>query len=217
MENTINSYDKFDEYHTNIANQGTLWTPGANRGIPKKALKITHLLAILSRLQSKQPPSKWSNSIGAPRTSPWIGMSWPKLRRAYPWISYLCWGNTRWKDQGQEGGWRKQEQDYITKEDVSSPTVSAELAMLICMINTLEDQDIAVINFPNAFVQTVIEDEEHHVVVHIRGPLGDILVSIAPDVYDPYMSTNKAGKKVPLKRKKFYWRIILLWSNIYYH
>ncbi len=35
-------------------------------------------------------------------------------------------------------------------------------------------------------------------VVSIREPLIDILVSIAPDVYGPYMSTNKAGQKVLL-------------------
>jgi hypothetical protein len=41
-------------------------------------------------------------------------------------------------------------------------------------------------------------DEEHHVIVYIRGPLVDILVSIASDVYGPFMSTNKAGPKVLL-------------------
>ncbi len=35
-------------------------------------------------------------------------------------------------------------------------------------------------------------------IVSIRGPLVDILVSIAPDVYGPYVSTNKAGQKVLL-------------------
>jgi hypothetical protein len=44
------------------------------------------------------------------------------------------------------------QQDYITKEDVNSPTVSAEAVMLTCVINALEDQDIAVIDIPNAFV-----------------------------------------------------------------
>ncbi len=33
---------------------------------------------------------------------------------------------------------------------------------------------------------------------HIRGPLVDILVSIAPDVYGPYVSTTKTGQKVLL-------------------
>jgi hypothetical protein len=63
---------------------------------------------------------------------------------------------------------------------------------------TLEDQDVAVIDIPNSFVQTDVKDEEHHVAVRIRGSLVDILVSIAPDVYSPYVSTNKAGQKVLL-------------------
>jgi hypothetical protein len=70
--------------------------------------------------------------------------------------------------------------------------------MLTCLINALKDQDIAVIDIPNAFVQTAIKDGEHRVIVCIRGPLVDILVSIALDVYGPYMSTNKAGQKVLL-------------------
>ena len=53
--------------------------------------------------------------------------------------------------------------------------------------------DIAVIDIPNAFVQTVVEDKEHRVIVCIRGPLVDILVNIAPEVYGPYVSTNKAS------------------------
>jgi hypothetical protein len=93
---------------------------------------------------------------------------------------------------------RNKQQDYITKEDVSSPTVLAEAVMLTCMIDTLEEQYIAVIDIPNAFVQSGVKDEEHHVIVCIRGPLVDILVSIAPDVYGTYVSTNKAGQKVLL-------------------
>ncbi len=90
------------------------------------------------------------------------------------------------------------QQDNIIKEDVSSTTFSAEAVMLTFVIDALEDWDINIINIPNAFVQTVVKDEEHCVVVHIRGPLVDILASIAPDVYGPYVSTNKAGKKVLL-------------------
>jgi hypothetical protein len=85
------------------------------------------------------------------------------------------------------------QQDYITKEDDSSPTALAEAVMLTCMINALKDQDIAVIDTPNAFVQTVVKYEEHRVIARIKGPLVDILVSIAPDVYGPYVSSNKTG------------------------
>ncbi len=88
--------------------------------------------------------------------------------------------------------------DYITKEDVSPPTVTAEAVMLTCVINAPEDRDVAVVDIPNAFVQTVVskEDAEHHVTALIRGPLVDVLVSIAPDIYGPYVSTTKTGQKV---------------------
>jgi hypothetical protein len=90
------------------------------------------------------------------------------------------------------------QRDYITKEDVSSPTVTAEAVMLTCVIDAQEERDVAVVDIPNAFVQTVVSEKnaEHRVVVHIRGPFVDILVSIAPDVYRPYVSTTKTGQKV---------------------
>jgi hypothetical protein len=88
--------------------------------------------------------------------------------------------------------------NYITKEDVSSPRVSSEAVMLTCIIDSVEDKDIVVVDIPNAFAQTVVseEDAEHRVIVCIRGPLVDILVSIAPDVYGPYVSPNKSGQKI---------------------
>ncbi len=108
-------------------------------------------------------------------------------------------------EQKQDGSIKAQkviggnkQQDYFTKEDVSSPTVSAKAVMLTCVIDAQEDRDVAVVDIPNAFVQTVVdeEDAEHRVIVRIRGPLVDILVSIAPDLYGPYVTTNKSGQKV---------------------
>jgi hypothetical protein len=88
--------------------------------------------------------------------------------------------------------------NFITKEDVSPPTVTAEAVMLTCVIDAQDNRDIAVVGISNAFVQTVGNEEyaDHHVIFCIRGPLVDILVSIAPDVYGPNVSTNKNGQKV---------------------
>ena len=72
---------------------------------------------------------------------------------------------------------------------MTSPTVTAEAALHTCVIGAQEDGDITVVVIPNAFIQTVDNEEdaatEHRVIVHIRGPMVDILVSIAPDVYGP--------------------------------
>ena len=45
------------------------------------------------------------------------------------------------------------QRDYITKVDVRSPTVSAEAVILTCVIDAVEDRDIAVIDIPDAFAQ----------------------------------------------------------------
>jgi hypothetical protein len=57
---------------------------------------------------------------------------------------------------------------------------------------------VSVVDIPNAFVQTVVDEEDakHCVIVCIRGPLVDILVSIASVVYGLYVSTNKSDQKV---------------------
>ena len=59
---------------------------------------------------------------------------------------------------------------------------------------------MAVVDIPDAFAQTVVsdEDKEHRVIVRIRGPLVEILVSLAPEVYGPYVTTNAKGQLVLL-------------------
>ncbi len=102
--------------------------------------------------------------------------------------------------------------DYITKEDVSLPTLTAKAVMLTCVIDAQEDRDIVVVDIPNAFVQTVVneEDADNCVIVCIRGPLVDILVAIAPDSYGPYVFTNKSGQKVLIVEclNAFYGRMV---------
>ncbi len=70
--------------------------------------------------------------------------------------------------------------------------------MLTCVIDALEGRDVAAVDIPNVFVQTVVEDKEHPAIVCIRVTLVDILVNIAPHVYGPYVLFNKRGQKVLL-------------------
>ncbi len=92
----------------------------------------------------------------------------------------------------QVAGGNKQ-RGYITKEDASSPTVSSEAVMLTCVNNANENRDVTIVDIPNAFVQTYVEDEMDRALIQIRGPLVDILVSIASDVYGPYVKIGKKG------------------------
>jgi hypothetical protein len=87
------------------------------------------------------------------------------------------------------------QRDYISKEDASSPTVATESVLLSCIIDAEEGRDVAVIDIPNAFIQTRVEDEKDMAFIKIRGVLVDILVEIAPDVYKSYVTKDKKGVK----------------------
>ncbi len=94
----------------------------------------------------------------------------------------------------QVAGGNKQ-QGYITKEDASSPTVSLEAVLLRCIVDANKNSYVAIVDIPNAFIQTIVEDEKDKALICIRGPLVDILVSTAPNVYGPYVTVGKKGKK----------------------
>jgi hypothetical protein len=52
-----------------------------------------------------------------------------------------------------------------------------------------------VIDIPNAFIQTRVEDEKDRAIIRLRGVLVDVLENIAPDVYGPYITKNKKKEK----------------------
>jgi hypothetical protein len=97
------------------------------------------------------------------------------------------------KIKGRTVAGGNKQRDYISKEDASSPTVATESILLSCIIDAEEERDVAVIDIPNAFVQTRVEDEKDMAIIKLRGVLVDILVEIAPDVYKSYATTDKKG------------------------
>ncbi len=84
---------------------------------------------------------------------------------------------------------------YNEKEDASSPTVATKSVILTSVIDTIKNCDVAVMDIPNAFIQTVVEDDNRRVIIRIRGMLVDMLVKIAPDIYQSYVTTDKKGNK----------------------
>ncbi len=73
--------------------------------------------------------------------------------------------------------------------------MSLEAVLLMCVVDANKNRDVAIVEFPNAFVQTIVEDEKDKALSHIRGSFVDILVSIAHNVYGPYVTVGKKGKK----------------------
>lgn len=85
--------------------------------------------------------------------------------------------------------------DYIPKEDVSSPTAATETVLLTCIVDAEEERDVAVINIPNTFIQTQVEEDRDMAFIKIRGFLVDMIMDIASEVDKPYETMNKRGVK----------------------
>lgn len=79
-----------------------------------------------------------------------------------------------------------EQQDSVDKEDASSSTVTAELVLQSCSIDGREGRDVAVIDIPNAFVQTVIEHEKDKFTVRMC-----VLCNLATEVYLSFVTTDK--------------------------
>jgi hypothetical protein len=67
--------------------------------------------------------------------------------------------------------------------------------LLRCIVDANKNRDVAIVDIPNAFIQTIVEDEKDKALICLHGPLVDILVSIAPNVYGPYVTVGKKGEK----------------------
>ena len=94
----------------------------------------------------------------------------------------------------QVAGGNKQ-RGFISKEDASSKTVSTEAVLLTCTIDAEEDRDVAVIDIPNAFIQTRVEDVKDMAVIRLRGAVVDMLLEVAPGIYDDYVTLDRKGNK----------------------
>jgi hypothetical protein len=67
---------------------------------------------------------------------------------------------------------------FVSKEEATSPTVATESVLLTCIIDADEGKD-----------------EKDMAIIKIRGILVDMLIDIAPDVYSPYVTTDRKGVK----------------------
>ena len=81
---------------------------------------------------------------------------------------------------------------YITKEQLTSPTISTEAVFLTAVVNAWENRKVAVLDVPSAFMQ-VDMDELIHMCFH--GEMVDKLLEIDHDLHSSYV-TEEQGEKV---------------------
>ena len=61
------------------------------------------------------------------------------------------------------------QRDYVSKEDLSSPTVATESVLLTLIVDAKERRDVEIIDIPHAFIQTEVKDEKERVILQLGG------------------------------------------------
>lgn len=80
---------------------------------------------------------------------------------------------------------------YKTKAETSSPTLSVEALFLTCMIDAMEERNVATVDIPGAFMQADIDEEIH---ILFEAELVDLLVQVEPS-FGAYV-TEERGRRV---------------------
>ena len=76
--------------------------------------------------------------------------------------------------------------------------MATEAVMLTVLIELQENRYVAVIDIPNTFIQTKVEDEKYMVTIRVRKELVPTLLDISPKVYKPYVTKDKKGNLIIL-------------------
>jgi len=85
------------------------------------------------------------------------------------------------------------QRDFISKEDSSSPTASTKSVLLTSVVDASKERDVAIIDVPDAFIQTRVNKEKNRVHISIAGKVVEWLVETAPEVYAYYVYYDKRG------------------------
>ena len=87
------------------------------------------------------------------------------------------------------------QRQYITKEESASPTASIESVLLTDTVEVKEKRKVITLDVPNAFIQTYLENVDERIILILRGIAAQILIDIAPEVYESYVEIEN-GRSV---------------------
>ena len=76
---------------------------------------------------------------------------------------------------------------------MSSPTVSTEGLIILCMIYAIEGREVATADIPGAFLQT--DYDKGDINIKPKGAMVTLLEDIDPKYYKYFIYTDKRGRK----------------------
>ena len=87
----------------------------------------------------------------------------------------------------------RKQQDWLSKEDTSSPTGSNAGLMLSCMITAMEGREVATADIPGSLLQT--DYNKGDIQTKLEGAMVTLIEDIEPEYYKDFIFTDKRGRK----------------------
>lgn len=84
----------------------------------------------------------------------------------------------------------RKQRETPAKEEAASPTTLIESIFLSCVIEPSKGRDFVIIDLPGAFLHA---DCTHHMIMRFQGWLAKLMVMVAPQIYQEYITTNANG------------------------
>ena len=104
---------------------------------------------------------------------------------------------------------------YITKEELTAPTVSTEAVFLTTMIDAMEDQNVVVLDVPGVFMQAEIDELVH---VPFTGAMVNMLLQIDHKMYKDYIVIERGEQVMYMDLLNALYRTLraacLLWQKL---
>ena len=94
----------------------------------------------------------------------------------------------------------RKQREHTNKEDARSPTVAIESLVLSCIIDGMENRDVATVDIPGAFMQADMDEEVVHLKLH--GKMAELLVQLAPSLYRKFVQIGKGKPTLYVQLRK---------------
>ena len=97
------------------------------------------------------------------------------------------------KGRGSADG--RPQQEHITKEESSSPTVSLYALMGLCSMHAMDRRKVMTVNLPGAFLQGNWPQDEHPGYIMFEGIMVDMICENDPSYHDKIIWSKDRKKK----------------------
>jgi hypothetical protein len=107
------------------------------------------------------------------------------------------------------------QREYINREDATSPTAATNALLITGVLEAKQGRDVMTNSVPSAFVQTPIPQDGEKIIMKIQGQLVDMLLEIAPEMYEPYVVYEGKKKVLYVRMLKALYGMLI--SSILYY